>query len=303
MPQRSPSFEGNFTVRRATPAQRRACRLLLGGLVDFFAKPLVLVATASDSTSVLGSAALVPGMTRPLLGRKLALRVAQPYRRRGIATALVRLAMAESSQQRMKALYAIQAVESESDEANCWSALGFTSHLACHHYELDPKQFCDRISPLIRRMQAHGWIPQEARIVPLAEAPIEPVADLSTRYVGGFPRAIRTRLQGKGPHAFCRVRSKVLMFGDRVVGVLLANATGPEISSVEVMAVVPDLRLGWANLLLKHHAAEEAVSAGRLAIRFVAYDIHEDTHAAGETGRRTPLKKAVYPVPRTLTVY
>lgn len=279
VPQGSPTFEGNYKVNRATPAQRRACRLLLGGPIDFFAKSLMLVATSADSKTVVGSAALVPGMTRPLPGLKMALRVARPFRRRGVATALVHLAMAESLRKRMKALYAIQAVAPESEEARGWKWLKFAGQVVCQHYELDPKQFCDQISPLVRRMQGHGWIPQEARIVTLAEAPIEPVADLSTRYVGGFPRTVRARLQGHGPHAFCRVRSKVLMLGKRVVGILLANPTAPDISSVDSVAVVPELRLGWANLFLKHHAAEEAVNAGRHVIRFVAYDIHEDTHS------------------------
>ena len=48
------------------------------------------------------------------------------------------------------------------------------------------------------------------------------------------------------------------------------------------MVVVPELRMGWANTLLKYHCAEQVVQRKRKALRFVAHDRHRDTRRMAE---------------------
>jgi GNAT superfamily N-acetyltransferase len=281
----NPSEILEFEIRLALPAEERAGRMLLPAAFKALLPPILYVAVIGKPAQVIGSAALLAWRQGNPPGFKVEIRVALPFRRRGIGATLLRAAMAEARSKGMKALYASGPVEVGSDEAAMWGRLGFSSCITENHYDADPHRMWALLDPVCRKMAAHGWVPADARVVPLVEAPAREVAALHARHLGGAMPVLLARVRGKHKDAFHPTASLVLMVGDRVGGILLARRPQPGVSAIDACVVAPELRLGWANALLKLHAAQNAIRDGIQTLCFTAHESHPDTRQlAASTG-------------------
>ncbi|MAE64917.1 MAG: hypothetical protein CMJ18_11665 [Phycisphaeraceae bacterium] len=275
-----------FEIAPATSDDDRAVRVLLPDFVKRRIPPVRFVAR-DDASRVIGAAALFPCPLGNPVGFKMMLRVARPFRGRGIGRALVAEASAESKRRRVAALYAHKAVSPFGDELSAWVALGFDQRKTENVYESEPSRLLEIVDPLYEKMVRLKWIPENAEIVPLRDAPHEDVARMHVRLLGGSMNHILPRIMGFADVSYDPVLSRVLLLDGEVQGFVLARLPEPDCSSVEALVVDPSLRLGWAHVLLKRETALHSVASKRKGIRFTAYDQHRDTRKmASETGAR-----------------
>ncbi|MEX0777945.1 MAG: GNAT family N-acetyltransferase [Phycisphaeraceae bacterium] len=283
-----------YAVGLAREPEVRAVRMLLPGVFGGLA-PLLFAAVRVADAQVVGAAALIPRpMGRPS-GFKFAIRVVEPMRRRGIGTALLAAAAAEARARQMEALYAPTPIQIGSEAAVMWTHMGFTASQTENLYSIDPGTMIRRLAPAYERMRTRGWVPADARVIPLCQAPPQPVADLHVRFLGGSPPWVLGRIHGTGQDAFHSTASLVLMVGPSVGGALLCRRLEPTVSTIDAVVIAPALRMGWANTMLKLHAAQNAQRDGIAELHFVAYQTHQDTRRmAMDSGARL-VKTSVIP--------
>ena len=267
--------QSGFIVRASTPADARACRMLLPQLPsegDWF------VAEDGERGLVVGAAAatLVPRAT-PLVGPGVAVEVIEPCRRSGVGRALVAELVRAARRRQWQALYSAQRAEFEGDEYRAWQRLGFGVCETVEEHELPLDEFVPLLAPLVARLRERGRIPADARIVPLYAASAAAVLQLHLDHMGGDRGSLSERLRGQGPAAFHPRYSRVLLVGDRVAGCILAHRQNERVATVDANIVVPEVRGGWANVWLKLEATQGALALGITHFHYTSFDQYADT--------------------------
>jgi len=236
------------------------------------------VAVSGEAAQVVGAVALGLDRRRDIgAGWRVDLRVIVPFRRRGIGRALIEHAVDQAHQHGIRALDAWAWVEPDSDEARAWISFGFMSCQRRLEFEADLRQAHDTLMPLYTKIRDDGWIPRDARIIPLAEADLEAVADLHVRYLGGNRRLLMPLLRGDGAEPFDLHYSRVLLLDGHVVGFTLGRILHNGVCEIDANVLHPGVRLGWANLWLKKEAAAMLLSGGIHTIRYFSLQQHTDT--------------------------
>ena len=283
-----------FHVRPGQPAERAAGRMLLADQYRVRAEPQLFVAVTEPGHHVIAAAVLSkwPCLSEPP-GFRFAIRVAEPYRRRGVGQALVQCAAEHARRLGHGTLYLWTGLAENDPQLPAWTGLGFTGRQTLNQYEMDLEQAMTVMEPIYQRMISRNRIPAEAKVIPLRDAPIQPVIRMYRQHFTGRPRRLVSRIRGHGPDPFEPDLSKVLLLGNRVVGVLLDRWETLDVGIVDAMVIDPELRGGWANLLLKMAVAKDSMQAGCRTIRFNAHDIHRDTRRAAERIGSTMLKSKV----------
>lgn len=281
-----------FAVRPADPADRKACRMLLGPFPEPSDRFVAVDGARGLVVAAAGAAHAV--RTSPLLGPGVAVHVIEPCRRRGIATALVEALAGAALQRPAQALYTAQRVEIDGDEFRAWRGLGFEVCETVEQHELPLDQFVPRLAPLVEQLRQRGRIPPDARIVPLYAADPAAVLQLHLDHMGGDRGALFQKIRGFGPGAFHPRYSRVLMVGQRVVGCILAHRESRFVATVDAIILIPEVRGGWANAWLKLEATQGAQSLGVTHFHFTSFDHYADTRRftqqlGGVTAKRLAL--------------
>lgn len=174
-------------------------------------------------------------------------------------------------------LQTLRWLEQDSAEESSWRSLGFERHQLRYAHEIGVERCGWRLQPLLEQVRDHGWIPEDARIIPLDEADIEGVFELHLKYLGGQRRTLMPLLDGTAPHPYDRQASVVLVRGDRTLGFTLGWF--PDSKTCEIAADVldPSVRLGWADLVLKCAACERVKERGAEQFRFCTAEHHSDS--------------------------
>lgn len=268
-------------VRPPTPAEKRACRMLLPRATGAGQRAQLWVAVAPPDERVVGAAALVLEQG-PADARRLwlvDLRVIVPARGRGVGRALMRRVVERAAGHGIAALHAWEWVEPESDGARAWAAFGFSACQRRLEYEADLALAHATLLPLYDRAREEGWIPASARIIPLGDADQEAVARLHVECLGGTRRLLMPLLRGAAADAYDPACSRVLLLDGRVVGFTLGRIhPGGACADVDANVIHPAVRLGWANLWLKFEAASVLLGRGVRTIRYSSFQQHTDTH-------------------------
>jgi hypothetical protein len=167
--------------------------------------------------------------------------------------------------------------EQESAEQARWASLGFVPLQFRYAHEIDASRGYERLTPLIQQVREHGWIPEDARIVPLAEADIQQLLELHLEYLGGSPKQLLPLLDGTAPHPYDRQASIVLMCGEQMMGFTLGWFPEPTLCEVAANVLRPAVRLGWADMFLKYAALERVTARGVTRFRFCTAEKHTDS--------------------------
>jgi hypothetical protein len=186
--------------------------------------------------------------------------------------------VAQARAHRVPALHAWEWVEPESEPARAWAALGFSPSQRKSEYETELARSLPTILPLYEQVREHNWIPEAARIVPLADADHEAVAWLHAEYLGGNRRLLMPLLNGTAPDRYDPQFSRVLLLDGQVVGFTLGRIMDGGVCEIDANVLHPSVRMGWANLWLKVEAAQMLLSHGVHTIRYFSLDQHQDTH-------------------------
>ena len=280
-----------FSIRPAAPGDATALRMLLPEMQEAAA---FFVAIDGKHRLVIGAGAATRSSRRqPLVGPGVALRVIEPCRRSGVATALLQHLESAAKAAGAKALYGARRVDEGSAEMRGWEWLGFTPRETVEEHTLPIDEIESRLGAAVDRMRANGRIPANARVIPLYQANLAAVMQMHLDHMGGDRGALYRKLRGEGAGAFLPRQSRVLLVDDEVKGCLLAHRASEDTITVDANIVDPSLRGGWANALLKI-AAFRGRPAGVKQFRFTSFDHYTDTRSftnkmGGTTTRRTML--------------
>jgi GNAT superfamily N-acetyltransferase len=271
-------------IRPAHPSDWRALRLLLPNACHFQQAVTAFVAT-DDAHRVIAALAIHPRLrATPLPGPRVDLHVIPPHRRKGIARQLLDTAAAHVRARGGGALYAWSPLPAADPRLPLLHALGFTHQVEIQEGHLLTSRGHARLAPLYQQLRDNAWIPDDARIVPLASANHDDIALLHARHLGGAVPDILARIRGDVPDPVSLHASPVLLVGPRTAGFTFlrtlppATATAaPHVAIVESTVVDPAFRSSWANLYLKFAGFEMALQQGLTDLLYEAHDRHTDT--------------------------
>jgi GNAT superfamily N-acetyltransferase len=266
--------QADWIIRPAKECDYRAARLLLPHAVHFGSDCHLLVAQSNEQ-QIIAAAALSPRLrAEPTPGMRMAVHVIPPWRRRGIARALIDQLASIAHSAGAKAIYAWNAIPPGGEIETCWRALGFIHANPVEVGIADLQRAEVYLRPIYQQVIEHGWIPPEAKLIRLRQADHVQVAKLHAMYLGGTAQQVLARLSGPDPIDLDI--SPVLILNGMVKAFSLVRPRG-KTCHVEATVVDPSLRGGWANLLLKYEGLHWALAAGATHIIFETYGRHSDT--------------------------
>jgi GNAT superfamily N-acetyltransferase len=280
---------GPAVVRPPRGAELAACRALLPG--SFAAgMPEARVAVVESPYRLLGAATLAEYAGRDgAIGWDVALRVVKPERRQGVGTRLVE-ALAEAAASRSVSALRVRAEPSEHPEAGPFLlAAGFARRERRFHFEADLSATREILGAYIDRMREEGWIPPEARVVPLCEAPLEGFARLMEEHFrhGNEAEDVlgRWRLRLERDEI---THSPAVLVGETPAALLVGENPSGDCFRVLAEVVAPAYRKSWASALLLSAAADTALRMGGRTYRFDCTPDERDTiRNARRFGART----------------
>jgi GNAT superfamily N-acetyltransferase len=283
-------------IRGASPTERPLARALLPEAFAEALEPEVLLAAQGRPARVLGAAAVVTAAVRGRLIARVAMRVVQPERRRGVGSALLERAMARARAHGARAIETWTEVESGGAAAAFCERLGLGPGRTLERYEATGDQLERHLSGLVRRLRERGRIPAEALVAPLSAGDVEAVARLVTDQIGGRVGAVRKRLEALAGDA--RERSGLSMVARRgpdLAGALLVDLEGEDVAVVRSRVVAPGQRGGWVNAVLLAAALRRGVAKGLRRMAFVAATENADTiKLARRAGARVVSARCVF---------
>ena len=253
-------------VDAAEGIDRRACRMLLPDTPGAVGWSHLLVAKDATTGSILGAAKSMP--VRAEAGNidlRIAIHVPKPYRRRGVATALLDHLAARARNDSVRAVVGLLEPQERDAALPFFASCGFRCVDRMTTFESKVQVMADWLFERLAWLRERGEIPESAQIVPLREAPIRPVAELHARSIAGtVPQleAFFTKL-ARGPDGGDSV---VLLIDGVVRGYHQCEFKG-DCSTTHALAVTEDLRgggagSGWAGLLLLADRVEECTRRG-----------------------------------------
>lgn len=231
---------------------------------------------------IIAAAALSPrSRTHPEPGPRVAVHVIPPARGQGIGHALVDACASVAKSEGAGALYAWSPITHDAPEAHAWNRLGFDQ--SCHVLEAraDLARALAYLTPYYDRVVADGWIPHNARLVPLNRADPAEVARLQVQHLGGQLDELVSRISGRVPPPYHPEMSPVILVDGRVKAFTLALPLPGGVALAESTVVDPSLRGGWANLWLKVAGASASLRLGLHTLLYYTYDRHTDTRKLG----------------------
>jgi GNAT superfamily N-acetyltransferase len=251
---------------------RRACRMLLPDKPGVVGWSQLLVAKDAATGAILGAAKGMPvRMESGQFQLRIAVHVPKPFRRRGVATALIDHLTGDAREQRCDSLAVLLEPEDRDGALPFLSARGFQTVDRMTTFEARVERMAALLFKQRRWLIDRGRIPAAARIVPLAEAPIEAVAELHARSIGGVAARIAASLTelARSPDG----RDTVVLLIDGVVRGYHRVEFKGDLSMTHALAVTEDLRgggagSGWAGLFLLADRVEEGERRGTVRSRF-----------------------------------
>ena len=259
-------------VRPPVGPEELACRRLLPDVVRQGYWADFAIAVDGPPLRILGALAYTPGV-RPngRRGWRVSFRVARPYRRQGVGSALLRYVIAAARLCGLDALQTCHDPIAELDVTSFLTHRGFETDDRLTTYEVDAgpvtKFTCELRDWLVER----GEVPADRHLVSLSESSLEEVARLHAQYIGGTQATVLAHLKRVvvGPTAD---DNRILLVGDQIVGVVLGH-TKDGLSQVDVTLVRADFQgnstqSGWAQVVLLAHSLERARELGASRARF-----------------------------------
>ncbi|MBA3483080.1 MAG: hypothetical protein H0T51_14830 [Pirellulales bacterium] len=266
--------------RTARGLEIKLCRMLLGNEASMHPDYHLFVATdAADMPLGVGSLRSGAESLDELWGVHVAACPISDQAADDLSTprALIAYARSLAMSQGARVLQTLRWFEQDSADHAYWATLGFTPHQYRYTHEISARRGYERLSPLVEQIHDHDWAPVTARIIPLADADVQAVCDLHIQHLGGSARRLMPMLDGSAPHAYDRRVSMVLLCGEQTKGFTLGWFPEPSVCEIAANVLDPTVRLGWADLLLKHAAVKAVLERGGQLFRFCTAEQHRDS--------------------------
>jgi N-acetylglutamate synthase-like GNAT family acetyltransferase len=271
-----------WSIRPAQKRDWRPVRMLLPRSVHMGCGCAVLVAT-DRAGRIVGAAALSPRTRNdPAVGSLCDVHVVPPWRRKGIARALLDHVARLVRSRGGEALYAWEPVSPDSEQAAAWIALGFDHSSSFHRTHVDIGPALEQLEPYERRMRKRKWIPEGAAVAPLAEADLAKVAELNVNHLGGTTIDLLRNLTGETPEAYDPNLSVVVTLDGKMLGCAVLRVIEPGVARIEANTIDPSVRGRWANVLLRIQGARTALENGLKTVVFDTREVHADTRSVAD---------------------
>lgn len=274
-----PASRPPVEIRPAHDAEAAACRVLLRDTFDATHAPVLYVAVGDGA--IVGAAAVgwVPG------GFPVKVHVVPAWRRRGVGLALLD-AVAEATTGETSHLRAWTLVGEHDAAQRFLSRAAFVVRHRFHGFETDGVAFAATIGKLRDRLAKAGRIPGGMAVVAPAAAPRGELVGLVARSLDAVPASVAARIAGEGPSGYDDALSVVLVLHGAVAGAMLSTRDG-SVARIEVSAVAPALRRGWANVVLLDETVRRGIAGGIRSFRFFCDEHTRDTmNLARRSGAR-----------------
>ncbi len=261
-------------IRAPHPAEEPVCRMLLPETAGDAGWREYLLAISGETPFYVGAVSWlrIPGSVRGLC-----LRVVHTRLREGTGSRLLRAAVEAAERRGDGELHCQADPVRDPVAAPFLLARGFNRSGLYRGFETELEPVLAYSSGWSRRLAEAGKIPADARVVALRDAPVEDVARLYAAYIAANPglpcRSVQAVIE-----AGAFDQSRVLRCGGRVAGMILGTAHPPRIE-VDAWVIEPELRGGWATMLLLADATRTGWDLGGRRIRFHASDHAPETLA------------------------
>ncbi len=215
---------------------------------------------------ILGALAYSPGVHgtgRP--GWRVSFRVAWPYRRQGVGSALLRYLVDAAPRCGRQGLQTTHDPQKEPEVTPFLRHKGFREETSLMTYEVGIGPVREFTCSLRDWLAERGELPAGLRYVALREVALPEIVRLHTKYIGGSESGVTAHLQRvlKGPTAD---DNRVLLVGDEIAGAVLGETVNG-VSRVDVTLVTEKYQgkatqSGWAQAVLLAHCLDRAMGLG-----------------------------------------
>lgn len=277
-----------YEVVPARPADLPACGALLPAARRDAEPCHWAVARDVLSRQIVGAVAVSREILgTPVAGPRVAVRVAERVRRRGIGRQLIEYAAALPHRPEVNALHAWDLVNAANARAIAWGWLGFVVGEVMVRHELDLPAYMLELEPLYAQLVARGGIPPDAKVEPMGPQHVAAVAEMNAEYLGSSRERVLANLSDPDRRGYDPACSAVLTLNGEVVGFSMARMAGDGVCEWDAIVLRPSVRRGWANLMLKTENARLALAAGTRALRYCTLPRHGDSrHHSRRAGGR-----------------
>ena len=174
------------SIAPALETEAAACLALLPEVVGLPVELLI----AKRAHAIVGAAAVHWRNLGEPVGFPLSIHVLPPDRRLGIGRRLLDAAIGLAIEDTDR-FWSLKPWATDDPAAAFLVSCGFEPGRWEHHFEAATDAVLADVAPHAARLRARGWIPDDLRIVPLAEAPLREVGRLLAKALGATPAQAR----------------------------------------------------------------------------------------------------------------
>ena len=281
----------SVSVSLASEAEAPACLALLPQARQMSGELLI----ARRDGRLAGAAAVAWRSWATPGGFPLTLTVIPGERRAGVGRRLAAQAI-ELARGETAGLWSLEPEAVGGPAAAFLEACGFALTRRQHHFQASIAALSATVRPLVTRLRQRGRVPEDVRVVTLAQAPLPEISWLvSTEFGGGPFRALANlqRRASQGPAAEADP-SVVILQGDQVAAVMLLRIEDG-VAAIDARVVAPQARGAWANAMLLDESLERTRALGIGEFRFHCdEDVADTLSLARRCGAREVSEKGLY---------
>jgi len=254
--------DDSFQIRPARDDEWQACRMLLPETFADLNGREYFLCTRQQAPRIVAAASC---RRTPQGAKSLRLHVIPPFRRRGIGARMIDHICGD-----VPAAEGLSEISKEKDAEPFCTRTGFLRVDGLTTVEAEMAEIRAYMSRLRDRMH----LPESARLISLAEAPMEQVARLHAEYIAraGELNPWRAVIAGNP-----RLAPSVILLVDGRVEAILLGELEASLAIVRSRVVTPRFQGGWANTLLLAEALDRGWERGARRVRFSYSDSNRDT--------------------------
>lgn len=239
-------------------------------------RPAFFVAVEGEGGPPVGAGSLrTLGTFRGLTEDRFLVFVRPESRRRGAGAAIMRRLIDEARRHQVDRLLAGRSPADDGENA-FYESLGLTPLRQIGRYAIDVGDMPENFQRIYRRLEQQQSWPENTQPLSLHDFAAANIARFAASTLGGFSESF---LSGFSDQA-----SVVIAVEGRIAGLLLARVDG-FVAEVDVIAVAPEYRGGWINMLLRFESRRRLLAMGIEKVYFEA-DLEDNAATTRLAARR-----------------
>ncbi|NQV24204.1 MAG: hypothetical protein HQ518_07525 [Rhodopirellula sp.] len=258
-------FDSQWSIQHATDSQLPLIQRWLPQAFVGVPRPTVFAAVDPNGKQLCGAATLRQFGS----DARFLLFVEPGSRRQTCGTLLFSACQHAARESGAERLLAGQSLLDTNSDVAFFTAQGLRPCQRRTRFELELSRAAEILDPVCRRIERTNRWPHACRIISPSELPVRTVAEFAAAELGGFVDSFSARLR-RGDYS--NPTSIAVVSEGRLVGLMLAREERP-LEIVDVIAVVPEFRLGAVATVMKYRHVQAALATGCSLVSFEADEI------------------------------